>query len=188
MGSTVCCNMTSCSLIEVYRRFGGIYDLHFRGSELHREDNKQIILKMQIVRFLSDIAGKLLPDYKVSHPSRMLFLRLISCTSHLVHLCRQPVTGGWTSYCVSYIDMDFLGFWTLSIVRYFKKHTTFRKLDLFPSSDVKKVGKTPIQMGPLERANLNHWLNTWDQLCKLDSSCPGPYLTLQVGKISNLRQ
>jgi hypothetical protein len=31
----------------------------------------------------------------------------------------------------------------------------FRKLDLFPSSG--QGGKTPSQLGPLERANLNHW-------------------------------
>jgi hypothetical protein len=34
---------------------------------------------------------------------------------------------------------------------------TFRKLDLFPSSS-EEAGKTPIQLGPLERANLNHWI------------------------------
>jgi hypothetical protein len=32
----------------------------------------------------------------------------------------------------------------------------FRKLDLFPSSSEGGV-KTPTQLGPLERANLNHW-------------------------------
>jgi hypothetical protein len=31
-----------------------------------------------------------------------------------------------------------------------------RKLDLFPSSGVK--GKTPIQLGPLDTAKLNHWI------------------------------
>jgi hypothetical protein len=52
---------------------------------------------------------------------------------------------------------EFLSFWTLSIVQYSKKfeNTTFRKLDLFPSSG--QGGKTPSQLGPLERANLNHW-------------------------------
>jgi hypothetical protein len=32
----------------------------------------------------------------------------------------------------------------------------FRKLDLFLSSGV-LGGKTPTQLGPLDRANLNHW-------------------------------
>jgi hypothetical protein len=32
---------------------------------------------------------------------------------------------------------------------------TFRKVDLFPSSGER--GKTPTQLGHLERANLNHW-------------------------------
>jgi hypothetical protein len=36
------------------------------------------------------------------------------------------------------------------------KNTTFRKLDLFPSSG-EGGEKTPTQLGPLERANLNHW-------------------------------
>jgi hypothetical protein len=35
------------------------------------------------------------------------------------------------------------------------ENTTFQKLDLFPSSG--KEGKTPTQLGTLERANLNHW-------------------------------
>jgi hypothetical protein len=33
---------------------------------------------------------------------------------------------------------------------------TFRKLDLFPSSG---EGRTPTLLGPLERANLNHWVS-----------------------------
>jgi hypothetical protein len=58
-----------------------------------------------------------------------------------------------------------IGFWTLSIVRIFNRlntqYTTFRRLDLSPSSGKKgkegeKRGKTPIMLGPLERANLNH--------------------------------
>jgi hypothetical protein len=54
---------------------------------------------------------------------------------------------------------ELLSFWTLSIVQYSKKlkSTTFRKLDLFPSSGHR--GKTPNQLGPLERANLNHLTN-----------------------------
>jgi hypothetical protein len=39
----------------------------------------------------------------------------------------------------------------------FQKNTTFRKLDLFLSSSVGL--KTPTQLGPLERANLNDWAN-----------------------------
>jgi hypothetical protein len=35
------------------------------------------------------------------------------------------------------------------------KNTTFRKLDLFPSAG--KGWETPALLGPLERANLNHW-------------------------------
>jgi hypothetical protein len=35
------------------------------------------------------------------------------------------------------------------------ENTTFRKLDLFPSSD--EGEKIPTQLGSLERANLNHW-------------------------------
>jgi hypothetical protein len=50
---------------------------------------------------------------------------------------------------------ELLDFWTLSIVRYSKKleNTTFRKLDLFPSSG--EVWETPTQLGPLERADLD---------------------------------
>jgi hypothetical protein len=38
------------------------------------------------------------------------------------------------------------------------RNTTFRKLDLFPSSGEGGGGeKTPTQLFPLERAHLNHW-------------------------------
>jgi hypothetical protein len=36
--------------------------------------------------------------------------------------------------------------------------TAFRKLDLFPSSG-EGGGETPTLLDPLERANLNHWMN-----------------------------
>jgi hypothetical protein len=38
------------------------------------------------------------------------------------------------------------------------KNTTFRKLDLFPSSG-ERDRETPTLLGPLERANLNHGSN-----------------------------
>jgi hypothetical protein len=38
------------------------------------------------------------------------------------------------------------------------RNTTFRKLDLLPSSDERE--KTPTLLGPLERTNLNH-SDTW---------------------------
>jgi hypothetical protein len=37
----------------------------------------------------------------------------------------------------------------------FRENRTFRKLDLFPSSD--KGTETPTLLGPFEKANLNHW-------------------------------
>jgi hypothetical protein len=36
---------------------------------------------------------------------------------------------------------------------------TFRKMGLFPSS--RDGGKTPTQLGPLDRANLNHWVGVF---------------------------
>jgi hypothetical protein len=50
-------------------------------------------------------------------------------------------------------------YWSFGLVHrpVFQKleNTTFRKMDLFPSSD--KRGETPTQLGLLQRANLNHW-------------------------------
>jgi hypothetical protein len=41
----------------------------------------------------------------------------------------------------------------------FYPNTTFRKVDLFLSSGIKKEGrgKVPTQLVPLEGASLNHW-------------------------------
>jgi hypothetical protein len=62
-----------------------------------------------------------------------------------------------SSKCNMSLDSGLLGFWTLSSVRYSKKqkNTTFRKLDLFPSSG-EGAGDT---LGRLERACPNHWAN-----------------------------
>jgi hypothetical protein len=49
-------------------------------------------------------------------------------------------------------SQNFSGFFPSSGI---PKNTTFRKLDLFPSWG-EGGEKTPIQLGPLERANLNH--------------------------------
>jgi hypothetical protein len=60
-----------------------------------------------------------------------------------------------------------LGFWTLFIIQYSKKakkakNMTFRKLDLLLSSGEAKEGEggmtRPAQLGLLERASLNHWM------------------------------
>jgi hypothetical protein len=55
------------------------------------------------------------------------------------------------------LHSELLSFWTLFIVQYSKKleNTAFRKLDVFPSSG-RGGGRTPSQLGPTERANLNH--------------------------------
>jgi hypothetical protein len=51
-------------------------------------------------------------------------------------------------------NTELFGFWTFPIVRCsWSRNTTFRKLDLFPSSG-EWGEKTPTQLGPLERANL----------------------------------
>jgi hypothetical protein len=51
------------------------------------------------------------------------------------------------------------------------QNTTFRKVDLF-RLQVKVEEKTPTQLGPLERANLNHWA-TSDRFTQLFNH-PGP--------------
>jgi hypothetical protein len=52
---------------------------------------------------------------------------------------------------------ELLGFWTLPIVRYSRNYKTQRFGNwMFPSSR-EGEGKTPTQLGPLERANLYHW-------------------------------
>jgi hypothetical protein len=43
----------------------------------------------------------------------------------------------------------------LSDLHSYLENTTLRKLDLFQFSDEER--KTPTQLGPLGRANLNHW-------------------------------
>jgi hypothetical protein len=48
-------------------------------------------------------------------------------------------------------NSEFLGFWTLSIVQYFKKHAMFRKVDLFPSSG-EKMEECTYLVGPLRKS------------------------------------
>jgi hypothetical protein len=53
-------------------------------------------------------------------------------------------------------DYWVLGLFPSSGILENKKSTMFRQLVLFPSSG-EGGGKTPTQLSPLERANLNHW-------------------------------
>jgi hypothetical protein len=48
------------------------------------------------------------------------------------------------------------------------ENTTFRKLDLFPSSGEGR--ETPTLLGPLERANLNQWTRRTDTVQKPGTS------------------
>jgi hypothetical protein len=68
----------------------------------------------------------------------------------------KPARDQFGALVNTVINSELLDFWTLSIVRYSRnwKHTTLRKLNVFPSSGV--GGKTPTQLGPLKRVNLNH--------------------------------
>jgi hypothetical protein len=68
-----------------------------------------------------------------------------------------------TRHIKTLIMSEILSFRTPSIVLVLKNkptkgNTTFRKLDLFPSSGAGKI--KPILLGPLERASPNHWMRT----------------------------
>jgi hypothetical protein len=69
-----------------------------------------------------------------------------------VVLCNKLV--GWIiSYDDSYphFQSGLLGFWTVSIVRYSKEH------NVSGTGSVSVLGWGRALLGPLERANLNHW-------------------------------
>jgi hypothetical protein len=86
----------------------------------------------------------------------------------MTHTARQP--DGQTSHCLKFhklpLDVStcnrfcFTGFtkffWTFSIVLYAKKTRRFGNWICF-RLQVKVGEKTPTQLGPLERDNLNHW-------------------------------
>jgi hypothetical protein len=78
-------------------------------------------------------------------------------------------------------DTELLGFRTLSIVRILIITRKKNKHDVSETGfvSVLRWGDTPILLGPLERANLNHWttyprtlssINTWDQLESMRSN------------------
>jgi hypothetical protein len=73
-----------------------------------------------------------------------------------------------------------LGFWTLSIVRYSKKNTTFGNWICFCPRV--RGQETPTQLGPLERASLNHWI-TCRKLDLFLSSGEGAGDTYSVGPV-----
>jgi hypothetical protein len=61
-------------------------------------------------------------------------------------------------------------------------NTTFRKLDLFPSSG-EGGGEDTYSVGPLERANLNHWILTWRPRCHVTI-----YKNLHIRTLHNFRK
>jgi hypothetical protein len=81
---------------------------------------------------------------------------------------------GWVKY-----EVKEIGFWTLSIVLIFNRLNTrcFGNWICLPPQ-VKKMEKNPIPLGPLKRANLNHWtppvkVKVTLQLTASQSSCQG---------------
>jgi hypothetical protein len=71
--------------------------------------------------------------------------------NHLNDYQEKPLTLSWLlSYCTEFTEF----FWTFSIVLYSKKTRRFGNWICFrPQVNVGE--KTPTQLGPLERANLN---------------------------------
>jgi hypothetical protein len=57
-------------------------------------------------------------------------------------------------------DTELLGFWAFSIVRNSREYKTRRFGNWICFRPQVKGEKTPTQLGPLERANLNHWTIT----------------------------
>jgi hypothetical protein len=69
---------------------------------------------------------------------------------------RHHLTQKLMSY---FVVSGLLGFWTLAIVCYSRKHKRtqhFQKLYMFLS--LGEGWETPSLLGPLDRANLHHWL------------------------------
>jgi hypothetical protein len=87
--------------------------------------------------------------------NRLIFLK---CLMLLILKNLMNTPRFWRVLMLVY-NTQLLGFWTFSIVWYSRniKDTTFPKLDLFPSSGGGGGGETPTPLGPLKRANLNHW-------------------------------
>jgi hypothetical protein len=73
-------------------------------------------------------------------------------TNHIRTTSEADSKGFWL-WCVTLI---ITGLWALSVFQYSKNHrNNFQKLDLFPSSGEEQ--EAPTVLGPLERANPNHW-------------------------------
>jgi hypothetical protein len=77
---------------------------------------------------------------------------------NIQHSTHVPISDKcFAAYFKLHETSDSQVLWTLSIVRNSRQlgNTMFRKTDLYPSSVVER--ETPTLLGPLERANLNHW-------------------------------
>jgi hypothetical protein len=70
----------------------------------------------------------------------------------------------WSAHVVMFMNFychwELIVFWTLSIVRIKYKNIKSRRFGSWFFFHLQvKGGETPTQMGPLDRANLNHWSN-----------------------------
>jgi hypothetical protein len=100
-------------------------------------------------------------DYFSSPPVRkrlwVLSQRCARSTGDFLPECKRQTT--WFS--------GLLGFWILSIVRYSKKQKNTRFGNWICFRPQVRGQETPTQLGPLERASLNHW--TMDKVQKPSS-------------------
>jgi hypothetical protein len=77
-----------------------------------------------------------------------------------------------------------LGFWTLSIIWNYR----YRKTQRFENwicfrPQVRRWGETPTLLGPLKRANLNHWVTETDPVS--ETSC---FLVFRFGTMDKVRK
>jgi hypothetical protein len=79
------------------------------------------------------------------------------------------------------INSGLLGFWALSIVWCSKKNTTFRKLNLFPSSS--ETRGAPTLLGRLETANLSQYLAPSNRPKRV-AAPPSVYLMTETDPVS----
>jgi hypothetical protein len=72
-----------------------------------------------------------------------------------IHICHRCLTEMLLQSLKHLSISELPGLWTFVWHSKKQENTIFQKLDLFPSSGERE---TPPLLGPLERANLNHWI------------------------------
>jgi hypothetical protein len=139
MKSTIFWDVTPCSSLSVIRRFRGIYSLHLQGCHMLSRWFLALSLFFRPWRWRRYVPPK--RRLTLNGPHGVISQKMVLLWNTLIRICEAKTRWNLFQLLSGYsrgLSIELLmGFWTCPSS---EQDTTFRKLDLFPSSG-ERIGR-----------------------------------------------